>query len=142
MPEITIEGFDEVAVGFKYFDPGEYTVNVTEKPTIETNDNGKTFIALTMKILEGPQQQEVHPETGSKDPRGGTIKDRLYLVDKAYFRVKQLLVAAGILTRDDKTSPIAKGKFSTDILMGTRFTIKYDVSMRDGKEYRETTYVI
>jgi len=142
MAAINIPNFDEVSVSAPMLDVGTYIVNVTEKPEVKENQNGKPYMELVMKVVEGPQQSQPDPGTGSTDPAGRTVKDRLYLVDGAYFRLKQLLLAAGVLARDDKDSPLARGQFNSDILVGTRFTINLTAQMNNGKEYRNTDYVI
>jgi len=142
MPELSIPNFEEVSVGSLRLDPGEYVVNIQDKPEVKENRNGKPYLEVNMTIVEGPEQQEPDPSSGSKDPAGRNIRDNLYLVDGAYFRIKQLLVASGILARDDNESPIARGQFNTDILVGTRFTVRLSTRMNNGKEYRDVAYVI
>lgn len=142
MPAINIPKFEEVTVSAPRLDPGQYVVNITEKPSLEENQNGKPYLALTMKVIEGPEQQQEDPGTGSKSPAGRTVKDRLYLVDGAYFRVKQLLIASGLLARDDTESPMAHGQFNSDMLVGTRFSINLTAQMNNGKEYRNVDYII
>lgn len=143
MPELNIPNFDQVQLAPPQLDPGTYTVNVQEKPTLERQDDGKQFLQINMVVMDGPAQQEADPLTGSKSPVGRKWRDRLYLVDGAYFRVKALLIAASILKRDDKSSAIAMGRFNTDLLVGAKFQIKLDpnVNPATGKEYRNVTYV-
>ncbi len=143
MPQIEIPNFDEVQLAPPRLDPGDYVATITEKPALEENQNGKPYLAVKMKIVEGPEQSDPDPATGSRSPAGRNWTDRLYLVDGAYFRVKQLLVAAGLLARDDHDSPMAKGKFNSDMLVGTTFNIRVTTQMsKDGKEYRNVDYII
>lgn len=142
MATINIPNFEDVSVSAPMLDVGTYVMNVTEKPEVKENQNGKPYLELVMKVVEGPQQSQPDPGTGSTDPAGRTWKDRLYLVDGAYFRIKQLLLAAGVLARDDKDSPLARGQFNSDILVGTRFTVNLTAQMNNGKEYRNVDYVI
>lgn len=141
MPEISIPNFEDVSVGTLRLDPGVYVVNVQDKPEIKENRNGKPYLELNMTVVDGPEQSA--PDgTGSTSPVGRNIRDNLYLVDGAYFRIKQVLVAAGILARDDNTSPIARGQFNSDILVGTRFTVRLEAQMNNGKQYNNVVYVI
>lgn len=142
MPQINIPNFDEVTVSAPKLDPGEYMVNITEKPELKENQNGKPYLEIIMKVIEGPEQQQADPATGGTDPAGRKVTDRLYLVDGAYFRVKQLLISAGILARDDKDSPLARGEFNSDVLVGARMPIKLSAQMNNGKEYRNVDYII
>jgi hypothetical protein len=142
MAQIQIPNFDEVSVSAPKLDPGEYVANIDDKPELKENQNGKPYLEIKLKIIEGPQQAQPDPGTGSTDPAGRTIYDRLYMVDGAYFRVKQLLISAGILARDDKESPLARGEFNSDILAGARLPIKVSAQMNNGKEYRNVDYII
>jgi hypothetical protein len=143
LPEIHIPDFDKVSLQPPQLDCGTYTVNVQEKPTIESQSDGKQYIQLQMVVMGGPAQKEADPATGNTSPVGRKWRDRLYLVDGAYFRVKALLIAAGILARDDKASAIAMGNFNSDLLVGTKFQIRLDpnINPQTGKEYRNVVYI-
>jgi hypothetical protein len=142
MPEISIPDFDKVALAPPQLDPGEYTVNIYDKPALENSDNGKDYLLVKMKVVEGADQKEEDPATGSHSAVGRTINDRVYLVDGAYFRVKRLLIATGLLSRDDKDSDTALGRFNSDALQGARLRIKVVPAMVNGKEYRNVQYII
>jgi len=141
MPQVNIENFDDVDVdSYRMLDPGVYTVNVQEEPTVKMSKNNNQQLELTMKVIEGVDQKEADPSTGSKSPAGRVVKD--WIAFKAAFRIKKLLIAAGILRRDDRDSDIAKGKFETGMLIGTKFQIKLVADSYNGKEQRKVEYVI
>lgn len=138
MAEIEIDGFEEISISnFKPLDPGSYTFVIPERPKKVADDADKPYIEIQMKVVEGPAQQEPDPETGSTSPEGLVMRDRYYLTPAAKWRIKKLLVACGIITRDDKDSPIARGKFDLDIFTGARFAAKVAIQMNNGKEYRQ-----
>jgi hypothetical protein len=143
MPEINMEGFENISTsGFKMLDPGEYTARITEPPA-QGFDNDKNYIEVHMEAVQGPPQKEVvNAETGSKDPAGVPFRDRIYLTAAAAWRLKRLLVCAGLLARDDKASPMAKGKIQTDLLAGATVHVRMTPNIRDGKEYRNVEYII
>ena len=136
MPIINLPSFPDTELAAPRLDPGEYTMNIPEKPIVETNQNGKQYLAVKYKVLEGPDQEKEDPGTGSKSPAGRVVTDRFYLVEGAEFRIKRLLVAAGILARDDKESPMARGEINTDVLVGARLPVSVTIQMNNGKEYR------
>lgn len=143
MAEVELTGFEDVDVSsFVRLDPGQYTMVIPERPVIEKQEDGKQYINLPMKVVDGPEQQEVLPSTGSTSPIGITVNDRYYLTDNAKWRVKKLLVSCGIITRDDKSSPIAQGKFDLDVFMGAKFPCNVGIQMNNGKEYRNYDPVI
>lgn len=147
MATVNIPEFDHVEVAPPRLDIAKgYVGNIVELPTIKKQDENdptsKTFIEVKIKVLEGPEQQDPDPGTGSKSPAGRTITDRLYLTPGAYFKVKQLLVSAQLLARNDKESPLAKGQIPLEILVGVRFPFDIVASMKDGVEYRNVQYVI
>lgn len=138
MAEIEIDGFEDVNISnFNPLDPGSYTFVIPERPKKVNDDPDKPYIEVQMKVVEGPEQQDADPETGSKSPEGRTMRDRYYLTQASKWRIKKLLVACGIITRDDKDSPIARGKFDLDIFTGARFQAKVAIQMNNGKEYRQ-----
>lgn len=137
MPIINLPNFDKVELAPPQLDPGEYMMSIPEKPDIKSNQNGKQYIEVPMKVIEGPQQQKPDPGTGSTDPTGRVVKDRYYLSEGAEFRIKRLLVATGILARDDKESPLARGEgINTDMLIGAKMPVNVTIQLNNGKEYR------
>lgn len=142
MPTVNLPNFDSVELAPPQLDPGEYMMSIPEKPEIKTNPNGKQYIEVPYKVIEGPNQQKEDPGTGSKDPTGRVVRDRYYLVEGAEFRIKRLLVSAGVLARDDKESPLAKGQFNTDILQGAKLPVNVTIQMNNGKEYRNYDPVV
>jgi len=148
MPELNIPNFDQVELMPPRLDPGTYVVNIQEEPALKTGTNKKTgasqqYLEVKMTVIEGPQQEHPDPNTGATNPVGRGHRDWVFLVDGAYFRVKQLLVAFGLLSKDDKTSPMAQGKINTQSLVGARGTIKIskEIDKESQKEYTRTEYV-
>lgn len=140
MPEINIPDMDQVDLYPKLLDPGVgYLVNIQELPVLSNASTGNPQIELTMTVLSGPEQKEPSGEYGTS-PVGRKIKDFISL--KAKFRIKQLLIAAGLLDRADKNSEMAKGNFNTDKLMGAKFSISLEPKMYEGKEGRTIKYAI
>jgi len=147
MPTVNIPEFDHVDIAPPRLDVGKgYEGNIIELPTVkqqvENDPTSKSYIEVKIKVLGGPDQQDPDPGTGSKSPAGRTITDRLYLTPGAYFKIKQLLVSAQLMARNDKDSPLAKGQIPLEILMGARFPFDIVASMKDGVEYRNVQYTI
>lgn len=147
MPVVNIPDFESVEVAPPRLDIGKgYVGNIVELPVIkhqdENDSSSKQYIEVKVKILEGPPQSEMDPVTGSPSPTGRSMTDRLYLVPGAFFKVKQLLVSAGLIARNDKDSPMAKGQIALDALIGAKFPFNIVASMKDGTEYRNIQYVI
>jgi hypothetical protein len=140
MPQIELNDFEKVALSAPRLDPGVYTFNVHEMPEIKKTDNEKVYINLPMKVVEGPNQKEPDPNTGSFSPVGKVFHDRLYT--GAAFRIKRMLVASGLLAKDDVTSDLARGKLDTAILVGARFQASLTPKLNNGKEYLEVDYII
>lgn len=137
MPEINIENFENVSLGAPRLDPGgPYEGQITDAPEMKQSDSGKPYLEVKTKVLDGPQQQEPDPETDSHSPVGREFTDRYYLNERAAFRVKQLLVATGLLSKDDKESPMAKGSFNSDLLAGQKYKFQVTTQMNNGREYR------
>lgn len=136
MPKINLKGFEDTEVTPPMLDPGSYAVKITQAPVEEWDDQNRNYMDIYMMVVSGPQQKNGDAAAG-KDTR-----DRIYLhTPKSWFRLKQLLVAAGLMERDDKESPMAKGDIDTDLLAGQSLQIEVSINMRDGKEYRNTQYV-
>ena len=117
--------FDKAEAGFPRYDDGVYEFNVQEEPTIVT-DKGKPFMQLAAVCVKGPAQKD------SSDPAGRPMRDRLYLTPASLWRVKTLLIAGGRLSRDDKESDMAKGRFGPDAFIGITFKCK--ISTREGQD--------
>ena len=135
--EIKLPGFEEVEAseGFKLLAPGKYRVIIAEPPEVGVNNNGNPEMVITMKVIGGPKQED------GSDPAGSTIKDWIYYT-KAMWKLKNLLVSAGIIPKDDKTSDIARGQFDSDILTGQECVINLTASTYNGKEKRDVQYVL
>jgi hypothetical protein len=138
MPQISIEGFESVPLSAPQLDPGgPYTGKIVDTPKLQTSENsGKQYLEVRTQVLEGPQQEEADPATGSKDPAGVTFSDRYYTSKAASFRLKQLLVACGILDKNDTESPMAKGNINSDILAGAQYKFNVRIQMNNGREFR------
>lgn len=140
MPEITLDGFEEVSVGgFRLDVGGPYTLTIAEKPELHDLDTDKPYMTLKMKVIDGPDQEEDN-SSGTKKCAGQLIGERLYL--NAKFMVKRYLIAIGLLARDDTESPMAKGKFNTDLMFNQKFTALVKASMYQGKERRNVEPII
>lgn len=143
MPQIQLPGFDNTSLSSKKLDPGRYQVNITDVPQVKTSDNGKNFIEVEFTVRTGPKQEPTNPNEQPQDPTGMKISDRLYYDnEKAWYRIKGLMVSAGILARDDTESPKAKGQIDLDEWAGATLTIDVVSEMRDGKDYRNVNYVV
>ena len=142
MPEIVIPNFEQVEIALPRLIAGAYTMNIQEIPTMDISKNGKQYVQIEMVVLDGPDQPDADPATGSFKPAGRKFRDRMYLVDGAYFRVKAFLIAAGLLKRDDKQSALALGKLNTDTWVGTRFSVVLQpkINPDNQKEYLECIY--
>lgn len=126
MPVVNIPDFENLSIKREQLDVGTYVVQIQDPYTDKDGVAGQTsfddkdreFIQIEYTVKQGPQQKEPD-EHGSKDPTGKKIRDRVYLTGKAAFRLKQILIASGILSRSDKDSPTAKGNINLDMLMGS-----------------------
>jgi len=142
MPQINMPNFEHVELSAPQLDVGKYTVNIIEKPEMQQPESGNVYLLITMQATEGPEQSTPHPLDGSTKAEGRTIKDRVYLTAEAAWRLKALLISAGILSREDQTSPMAKGNFNTDILYGQSLQIEVTKRMHNGREYNNVTYIV
>jgi hypothetical protein len=133
MPRVEIPDFENTKV-FTLLDPGVYNVEVDGIPLVENNKKGNPQIIMTMTVTDGPTQQ-----TGD-NPFGRKIKD--FIPFALSTKVKALLLACGVLTRDDTTSEIAKGGFDTEILMGARLQVRLTRRMYNGNPQNDVAYVI
>jgi len=140
VPDVSLEGFEEVSIDTFRFDVGgPYQFQISEKPELNNSDPEKPYLLMSLKCLGGPDQVEDTPN-GSKTPIGVTIKERLYL--NAKFMVKRYLISIGILSRDDTESPIAKGRFNSDIFFSTKFSGMVTARINAGKEYRSVNPIV
>ncbi len=142
MPQVQMPDFENVELQPPSLDAGTYEGNIVEKPDLDQTEDGKQFITVLVQATDGPDQMKPHPVTGSMKVEGRTVRTRVYLTKAAAWRVKQLLVCAGLLARDDAQSPMAKGNINTDMLLGTH--VKFEVSKRmaNGNEYSDVQWII
>ncbi len=138
MPQVHIPDFANTKM-FTLLDPGVYTFTIKELPTLEAaQSSGKLKLCFKAIVLDGPPQKET----------GDNPADRILYVtipdfmDTGRSRVKQLLIAAGYLRRDDKDSPMANGDFNTDDLIGAIFKALVEPSDYNGKPGRAITKYI
>lgn len=117
MPEINIPDFDKVELYPPMLDPGVYTLTVKDPPEVKAaRSSGKPILTIVFEVVNGPAQKQSNT-TGDNSPVGRKITDGISLEMKS--KIKQLYIAAGLLRRDDKTSPAAKGNLgNTDRLVG------------------------
>lgn len=140
MPEITLEKFEEVSVGGIRLDVGgPYDLVIHEKPELVDMETDKPYMQLRVKCLSGPDQEDPN-NSGTNSPVGLVVAQRVYL--NAKFIVKRYLIATGLLTREDTESPMAKGKFNTDMLFNKKFKGMIKAEMYDGKERRNVEAII
>lgn len=143
MAEIQIADFDKVELSPPRLDVGSgYVFGVENVQILENEKNNNKYLEVTLRCVEGPDQTEADPITGLASPKGRVIKDRVYLTEGAKWRVKALLIASGLLARDDKTSEIARGHFDSDILLGSTVQCSIESQMNEGKEYRNVVYSV
>ena len=139
MPEIIIDEFEDVSVGGQRLDPGAYTFVISEKPEVKDLDpnqplgDQKPYLEVKCKVVDGPEQEEIN-SSGSKSPVGMVHTQRFYL--NAKWNIKRLLIATGLLNREDKESPMAKGRFNTDMLYNQKFSGGIKIDNYGGKDYR------
>jgi hypothetical protein len=138
--DINIAGFETVDIAPPQLDPGNYSVTIQTAPVMDSTDDGKDFLPIDMVVVNGPNQKS------GANPTGKIYRDRVYLTSAASWRIKSLLVASGLMSRDDKASPVAKGQFNTQQLVGSNFQINITPNRveRDGqvREYRNCQYVV
>lgn len=147
MPTVSFENFQDVPLTrAPMLDPGTYVVAIKEFE--EKFENDKNYLAMVYEVKEGPKQKK-DDGNGNYDPTGREIFDRVYLSAAAAWRVKSLLVATGILSKDDKTSPMARGQdINLDLLhSGGPFRIKltprlYKDDGGNQKEARNVEFII
>jgi len=136
-----LQDFANIPVGKAQLDPGAYIFNIQEEPTDEFDNDQKEYLQMVYHVVDGPPQQVEDAEFGTS-PVGRTFKERLYLETKSLWKLKSLLIACGMLDRNDKTSDIARGVFDTADLVGKTFnaTVAKTTSKKDGKEYTNLNY--
>ena len=142
MPEINIPNFDKADLTPPQIDVGTYDVNITQRPELKSNDKGNQYLEVQMTVLSGPDQTQANPSNGSLNAAGRTIRDWVFLTESAAWRLKTLMVASGLLAREDTTSPMGKGSFNSDMLLGTKFQVAVTKRMYEGKEYNQVQYVV
>lgn len=148
MPTVNFENFQDVPLTrAPMLDPGAYVVAIKSFEE-KFSEDGKSYLEMIYDVKEGPKQKK-DDGSGNFDPSGREIFDRVYLSANAAWRVKQLLVAGGILSKDDKTSPMAKGQdINLDLLMSAGpFKIKltprlYKDQGGNQKEARNVEFVV
>lgn len=146
MPQIQLPGFENTSVGPVKIDPGRYQVNIVDVPKVQKDNKEdgtvKQYIEVEFVVRSGPKQHTTSEGEEPRDPTGMKITDRLYFDnDNAWFRIKQLMVSAGIIARDDTESPAARGSIDLDEWVGTTLTIDVVMNERNGKDYRNVNYV-
>lgn len=143
MSMLNIPDFEKVELAPPQLDPGDYILNIVEDPKAITDPKSSNeYLEMQYQVVEGPNQQKPDPATGSVSPVGRKTRDRIYLTSNAYWRLKQAMICAGLLARDDTTSPIARGQFDPAMFMGCRMKVNISPNMKDGKEYRNINYVV
>jgi hypothetical protein len=129
MPEINIPDLENTELNV-LLDPGVYTFNIQEMPTVEpAKSSGKDVLKFKAVVMDG------QPQKNGANPAGRVMFNNIPLELKSV--VKQLLIACGLLRRDDKTSPMAKGNFNTDILLGATFRATVEPNMYKDSEGRK-----
>jgi hypothetical protein len=134
MPEINIPDFENTEL-FTLLDPGVYTFNIQEPPLIEpAKSSGKPKLVFKAVVVDGPPQKTASGANGN-NPAG---KMQFVSIPLELTSVlKSLLIATGLLIRNDKTSPMAKGQFNSDILVGTTFRATLEPNTYNGNESRK-----
>lgn len=155
MAIVNIANFENLSIKREQLDPGTYVVQIQDPYTDKDGvagqtsfENDKEFFQLDYTVKAGPDQKEAD-ENNSKSPVGKKIHDRVYLTGKAAFRLKQLLIASGILNRADKVSDIARGQnINLDMLLGSgTFQVKLTPNFRkddagNTREYRNVEIIV
>lgn len=138
--KITLPDFQNATVGNEPLVDGIYTVNVPTSPTREMKGD-KVSLKFTFKVVAGPDQKSPG-ENGTLSPIGRELHDFIPLQANCMWRMKRLLVAAGLMARDDKSSALAMGEFDTDSLIGNTFQVKVFQEEYEGKKRTKVDYVL
>src|SRR3990172_10173825 len=105
---VNFPGFDDVSVFSSYTPPvGTYVVVVDGVPEINVE---KEQLMVKLKIVAAKNLQN------QADTEGKVFTDYLSMKKTAWWKTKALLVASGILAKDDTTSQVARGDWDTEIL--------------------------
>lgn len=135
--EINIPGLPEANVsGFPLPDPGRYQMRIIGVE--EDNKNpSKPKLVFTYYITDGPQQINIVQETGSNSPVGMQVKEFVPLQATCAFRVKNIMVAAGVLSRDDTTT----ARIETEQLLSQVVTAEITHEEYEGKVQLRFKYI-
>jgi len=116
-----LTGFETVTISKPVLDAGAYIFLCEKEPTDEWDDKKDLeYLAFEYKVLDGPPQEKEDPEFGTS-AAGRTASERVYLDSKNKWKLKKLMVAMGLLDRNDTTSDRARGNFGTEIFAGQTF---------------------
>jgi hypothetical protein len=135
--ELFIANFEDADVFSRYLPPaGEYVCKIESEPTMKVASTGTQQLLLLLSIVAAndPAQQA--------EAEGKVFGDFISLSPKAAFRLKQVLVSAGIIDANDKTSEIARGKINTSIFKDQTVRVKVTHRFFEGKEKADVEYLI
>ena len=122
---INIPNFEDVSLFSNYQPPAaDYLCEIPDIPQVQHKEGKMSQIAVKLKITAAKDQVNFAKEEGNTftdfipfgvNPKTG--KD-------ASFRFKNLLVAAGIIDKDDKTSEIARGQVNLGVLKDAKVMVR------------------
>lgn len=144
MPQINMPDFDQIELQPPSLDAGTYEGNIVEKPQVKSTEgeDPKQYLEVKIQVTDGPPQSKPHPVTGNTSAEGRTITNRVYLTQASAWRLKALLVCAGLLDRGDTSSPLAKGNINSDMLLGTHVKFEASKRMSNGNEYTDIQWIV
>jgi hypothetical protein len=145
---INIPNFENQSVANNYMPPaGDYLCEIPETPQYEAKEGKTPTVKVKHTIVAAKNQAQ-------KDEEGNTFTS-FVLAGVApsgkdmSWKFKQLLVAAGIIEKDDKTSEIARGQIALGVLKGAKTMVRIthkmytDPTKQEGpKEKYEVEYLI
>ncbi len=135
--ELFIPDFEDTNVFSSYLPPaGDYLCKIDTEPQVKTakTGNDQLLFLLTIIASKDPAQQS--------EVEGKVFGDFVSLAPKAAFRMKQILVSAGIIDANDKTSEIARGRINTAIFKDAKVNVKVTHRIYEGKPKADVEYLI
>jgi hypothetical protein len=97
----------------------------------------KPKIVFTYMVLDGPQQRNLIRETNSPSPVGMTVKDFVPNQPNCAFRVKNILVSSGLISRDDNVT----AAYDTEQVLGQVVSVELSHKSYEGKAQLEFKYL-
>lgn len=136
--QIELPGINEAEIKeFTPLDPGMYQVQISRAETMQ-NDKGNTQLKVVFRVVNGPAQQRIMSKSQTNSPVGEELWDFFALTEKAIFRVKQLFVATGILSKD---GTLPSQMFDLDQLLNKTANVELYKEEYQGKQQTRVKYL-